>query len=219
MLFADGENPIPIFEMLQKVAISGSITIVSSLAAFLIGRYRGRYKALQEWKSKAFLNRVIVSLNIFEAGFLKIRTVLERSIQDVFLNSIAIEKVELAAKACTLNDPLIRLPKADRWFVLNFVLNNVAEHFAAGQIKLDAGVPVTKVRYALFLTCEVLGEERIRKIRAMLVREDHMKSFPYPDTLPRFESPLHEERIKTLRKAAEAYAAEPDLFLMMELCV
>ena len=36
---------------------------------------------------------------------------------------------------------------------------------------------------------------------------------------PVLENPWHEDRIKTLRKAAEIYAKEPDQFLMLELCV
>ena len=93
------------------------------------------------------------------------------------------------------------------------------EHFAAGHLKLDAGIPVTRLRYALFLTCEVVGDERIRKVRVMLVREDHLKDFPYPDALPRLENPWHDVRVHTLRAAARLLAAEPDNFLLLEVCV
>lgn len=160
-----------------------------------------------------------MSLNIFADGHLKIRTVLERSIQEVFLNKIAIDLVERASKACTVDQPLMLIPKADRWYVLNFVLNAVAEHFSAGHVKRDAGVPVAAVKYALFLTCEVVGDERIRKVRAMLLRQDLLENFPYPDSLPQLENPWHADRIKTLRRAAELYKTDPDLFLMMEVCV
>ena len=78
---------------------------------------------------------------------------------------------------------------------------------------------MTKVRYALFLTCEQVGPERIRKVRAMLVKEEHLVSFPYPDSLPKLENPWHDFRVQTLRTAAALYAREPDNFLVLEVCV
>lgn len=190
-----------------------------SIVSFGIGRWWGRWKAGREWKKKEFFNRVIVSLNIFADDHLKIRTVMEDSLDKVFLNQVAIDKVLAAAKACTADAPILPIEKADRWYILNFVLNEVAERFAEGQVKLDAGLPVTKLKYALFLTCEIVGEERIRKVRAMLIREPLLREFPYPTTMPKLENPWHEDRIKTLRQASALYAKEPDNFLTLEVCV
>jgi hypothetical protein len=203
----------------KKIAVAVIVTVVTSVASFVVGRYWGRYKASREWHRKEFLNRVIVSLNVFADGFLKIRTVMERSLEEVFLNQVAIDKVLAAARRCTPDSPILPIDRQDRWYLLNFVLNAVAEHFAAGQVKQDAGEKVTVVRYALFLTAELVGDERIRKVRAMLVKQEHLTNFPYPDTLPKLENAWHEDRIKTLRKAAELYAKEPDYFLTLEVCV
>jgi hypothetical protein len=203
-----------------KRAIAGVISaIVLSIITFLVGRYWGRFKASKEWESKVFLNRLIVSLNIFADGFLKIRTVMERNLDDVFLNQIAIEKIAKAAARCTAENPIMPIEPKDRWYLLNFVLNAVAEHFVDGHVRQDAGEKVVTVKYALFLTAELVGEERIRKVRAMLIRHDHLQNFPYPDTMPQLENPWHQDRIKTLRKAAELYAKEPDNFLILEVCV
>jgi hypothetical protein len=203
----------------KRLAVAAIVTVVTSVVSFVVGRYWGRYKAHREWRKKEFLNRVIVSLNIFVDGYLKIRTVMERSLEEVFLNQVAIDKVLSAARRCTPDSPLLPIAKADRWYILNFVLNAVAEHFAAGQVRQDAGERVTVVRYALFLTAELVGDERIRKVRAMLVKQEHLTNFPYPDTLPKLENAWHEDRVKTLRKAAELYAKEPDNFLTLEVCV
>jgi hypothetical protein len=203
----------------KRIAVAAVVTVVTSAASFVVGRYWGRYKASREWKRKEFLNRVIVSLNIFADGFLKIRTVMERSLEEVFLNQVAIDKVLASARRCTPDSPILPVAREDRWYLLNFVLNAVAEHFAAGQVKLDAGERVTVVRYALFLTAELVGDERIRKVRAMLVKQEHLTNFPYPDAMPKLENAWHEDRIKTLRKAAELYAKEPDNFLTLEVCV
>ena len=124
-----------------------------------------------------------------------------------------------AARATTVDKPVMPIAKEDRWFLLNFVLNAVAEHFVAGHIRQDAGQPVTTVKYALFLTCELVGDERIRKVRAMLVRADLLADFPYQDTMPKLENAWHSDRIVTLRHAAELYKKEPDNFLMLEVCV
>ena len=206
-------------EVTKRVIIAAIVAAVTSTFTFFAGRWWGRYKAGRQWERKEFLDRVIVSLNLFADGFLKIRTVLERSLDHVFLNPVAVQKVWTAARATTADNPIMPIPKADRWYLLNFVLNAVAEFFVTGQVKQDAGLPVTKVRYALFLTCELVGDERIRKVRAMLVRADVLENFPYPDSLPKLENPWHDVRIATLRRAAELYKKEPDNFLTLEVCV
>jgi hypothetical protein len=205
-------------EILQKLPalIAGGLI---SAASFLLGRWWGRWKAGREWERKEFFGRIIVSLNIFNDGYLKIRTVMEDSIETVFLNQVAINKVLEAAKLCTAEQPILPIAKEDRWFLLNFVLNEVAERFSEGQVKQDAGMPVTKIRYVLFLTCEIVGEERIRKIRGMMLKEELIRNFPYLTSMPQLENPWHEDRIKTLRKAVELYQKEPDQFLSLEVCV
>jgi hypothetical protein len=219
-LFGVDVNPDDVLnETTKRVVVTVLVAAITSTATFFAGRWYGRYVAGRQWHRKEFLDRIIVSLNIFADGFLKIRTVMERSLDEVFLNRLAVDKIEAAARATTADNPIMPIARADRWFLLNFVLNAVAEHFVAGQIKLDAGLPVTKVRYALFLTCELVGEERIRKVRAMLVRADLLEAFPYPDSLPRLENAWHDNRIATLRKAAALYKTEPDHFLTLEVCV
>jgi len=206
-------------EYTRRIIVTILVAATTSTATFFAGRWYGRYKASRQWHAKEFLDRVIVSLNIFADGFLKIRTVMERSIDEIFLNRVAIAKIAAAARATTTDKPVMPIAKEDRWFLLNFVLNAVAEHFVTGHIKQDAGQPVATVKYALFLTCEQVGDERIRKVRAMLVRHDLLADFPYRDTMPKLEREWHADRIKTLRQAAELYQKEPDNFLTLEVCV
>jgi hypothetical protein len=206
-------------DILHRTLVTVLVAGITSTLTFFAGRWWGRYKAGRQWHRKEFLDRLTVSLNIFADGYLKIRTVMERSLEEVFLNRLAIDKVEAAAKKTTVDNPRLPIEKADRWYLLNFVLNAVAEHFVAGQIKQDAGEKVAVVRYALFLTAELVGDERIRKVRAMLVKRDHLVSFPYPDAMPRLENPWHDVRVKTLRAAADLYKKDPDYFLTLEVCV
>ena len=206
-------------DVAKRIIVTIIVAVITSTATFFVGRWWGRYKAGRQWHKKEFLERIIVSLNIFADGYLKIRTVLERSLDEIFLNQLAVNKVLAAARKTTQDNPIMPIAKEDRWFLLNFVLNAVAEHFVTGQIRQDVGEKVTVVRYSLFLTCELMGEERIRKVRAMLIRTDLLANFPYAETMPKLENAWHDDRIRTLRKAAELYKKEPDNFLTLEACV
>lgn len=206
-------------EYTKRVVVTILVAATTSGATFVFTWWWAKRQASRQWYAKEFLDRIIVSLNIFADGGLKIRTVLERSLDEVFLNKLAVAKVWAAARATTPDNPVMPVAKEDRWFLLNFVLNAVAEHFVAGHIRRDAGQPVTVVKYALFLTCELVGEERIRKVRAMLLRHDLLENFPYQDTLPALENEWHADRIKTLRAASALYKKEPDNFLILEVCV
>jgi hypothetical protein len=187
--------------------------------SFVVGHWWGRYRARKEWGTKQFLGRIIVSLNSFADDWLKIRTVFERSLEEVFLNPVAVGKVRAASLQTTASDPILPIGKEDRWYILNYVLNAVAERFCDGVVRYDAGQPLRPVTYCLFLTCEVLGEDRIRKVRAMLIREEHLRTFPYAEGEPRLEQAWHRDRVATLRKAAEVYRTDPDQFLKLEVYV
>src|SRR5215213_3662150 len=190
-------------EYTKRIVLTVLVAATTSGATFAFTWWWARRRAHRQWYAKEFLDRVIVSLNIFADGYLKIRTVMERSLDEIFLNRLAVSKVWAAARATTVDSPLMPIAREDRWFLLNFVLNAVAEHFVEGHIKRDAGLPVTVVKYALFLTCELVGDERIRKVRAMLIREELLRDFPHAATMPQLENPWHADRIKTLRAAAD----------------
>ena len=89
-----------------------------------------------------------------------------------------------AAAQTTADNPILPLAPEDCWFLLNFVLSAFAERFSAGVIRYDAGQPVQALHYRLFLTCEKVGEDRIHKVRALLLREELLRDFPYLDTMP-----------------------------------
>ena len=101
----------------------------------------------------------------------------------------------------------------------NYKVETESGSFVVRISSKDAGLLVTKTVYAIFLTCEVVGEERIRKVRAMLIRRDLLVDFPYPDSLPKLENPWHADRVMTLRAMSKAYQTHPEWFLNLELCV
>jgi hypothetical protein len=206
-------------ETQRRVLSAVLIFFCTTAASFALGRWWGAYRAKREWSTKHFLDRIIVSLNNLSDGTLRIRTIFERSLGDVFINSVAVKKVRAAARQTREGRPLLPIAKEDRWFILNFVLNAVAEQFAEGQVRFDAGAPLKPVTYLLFLTSEAVGEDRLRKVRAMLIKKDLLLNFPYADSMPRLEQTWHADRVVTLRQAAEEYRKEPDNFLSMEVYV
>lgn len=206
-------------DVIQKILLSVGLPTVTTVVSFLIGRWWGNYRARRQWERKDFLGRIIVSLNMLQENRLRIRTIMERTLEEMFPNALVVEKVRDAAMKTTVDNPMMPIDKKDCWFLLNFVLNNVAEHFVQGVVKMDAGAPVTKTVYGLFFTCEQVGEERIRKVRAMLLRKEYLENFPYPDSMPELENAWHSDRIVTLRRAAAAYKTNPELFLFLEIVV
>ncbi len=188
-----------------------------ALAITSLGGLVAWWKARQRWRRREFLDRLNVSLNLLVDGKLLIRTLLEKSCQDIFLNSMAVKEVLKASGQTTPTDPLLPLPQEDYWYYLNAVLNEVGEKFSAGQIRRDLGEPVRRGLYLVALTFECAGEMKTRKIRAMVIRKELLVDLPAET--PQFNSPHHITRWNTLQQMKAAYAATPWKFIEMELCV
>lgn len=197
--------------------------VLSGILVFYLGRVLGRRKAIADWSRREFLNRLMVSLNSIQRTAdgkpkLAIRTLLEKNLPEVLLNVFAVERVLAAANKTTEQDPILPLPKEDRWLVLNAVLNEIAERFAVGTLARDLGVAVESKPYVICLTNEVAGPVKTRKIRAMVVQEEHLMSGAFEGEIA-LEAESHVTRLDTLKKMRERYRVEPDLFLRVELGV
>ena len=136
------------------------------------GWFLGWWRARAQWRRKEFLGRLNISLNSLRDGKLLIRTIAEKSLEEIFLNSIAVKTVSAAAERTTESDPLLPLPKDDAWYILNSVLNEVAERFAVGEVRRDIGAPTKTERYVICLTRERAGAMKTQKVRAMLIRKE-----------------------------------------------
>jgi len=188
------------------------------VAAFFMGSgwYLGKRRARAEWQKREFLGRINFSLNSLHDGLLKIRTLCEKSCEDVFLNQVAAEQVTSAARSTTPEDPTLPLPQKDYWFYLNAVLNEVSEQFAEGLLRRDMGLPVKSEEYLICLTCESAGEIKTHKIRSMVVRKSLLTDLPTEQ--PSFESATHSTRWTTLTILSGIYRTAPWKFLTVELC-
>ena len=182
-----------------------------------VGWFFGKRRAKSEWAKKEFLDRLNVSLTSIDDGTLKIRTIIEKACQEVFLNTVAAEAINMAARQSTEEDPLLPLAEDDYWYYLNAVLNEIAEKFAEGQIRRDLGLPVEVGTYLICLTCEKAGAVRTQKVRAMLIRKSLLTKLP--EKTPKFESPDHSTRWEALQFLAKSWKTAPHQFLEVELCM
>src|SRR5438067_2371845 len=107
-------------EYTKRVVVTLLVAASTSGVTFLATWWWARRQASRQWYAKEFLDRITVSLNIFADGYLKIRTVMERSLEEVFLNRLAVGKVWVAARATTADSPVMPIAKEDRWYLLNF---------------------------------------------------------------------------------------------------
>jgi hypothetical protein len=219
LFFADTSTDTPWRDFLLRWGVGVLIFLCTTVLSFVVGRLWGRYRATLEWSQKRFLGRINVSVNSFVNGCLRIRSLTERSLDEVFLNPVAVAKVRAAAALTTVERPILPLAKEDCWFLLNFVLSSFADRFSAGVIRYDAGLPVQTIVYRLFLTCEKVGDDRIHKVRALLMQEELLRNFPYLNSMPELEDPSHADRIVTLRSAVELFSTQPHHFMRVEICI
>ena len=191
------------------------IKVAVAVAFTLLGWLFGRWKAARDWRRREFFNRLNISLNSITDGSLLIRTVLEKSCEEVFMNKVAVDRLLEAAQRTSVADPIVPLLPEDRWYYLNAVLNEVSEKFSVGLFRREAGQPHDAVRYVICLTNECDGEVRTRKVRAMVIRRDLLLSLPAE--MPTLEKPHHAVRWKTLQLMQKRYATDPSIFLELEI--
>lgn len=208
--------PVWLEQWIGQVREHGSKLLAAAVFT-VIGWGIGRWRSRRAWRNRDFLNRLNFSLNLLVDGKLLIRTLMEKSCEEVFLNQSAAEAVLASAKRTTAANPLLPLPNEDTWYFLNQVLNELAEKFAEAPLKRDLKLPATTARYLVCLTSESAGEIRTRKIRAMIIRKDQLLSLPAE--APQFESPHHITRWETLRIMQVRYSTTPEQFLELELGV
>jgi hypothetical protein len=201
----------------RQLITEHSVKLLTAAAFTFVGWMFGRWRAARSWRKREFFNRLNVSLNTLHEGKLLIRTVLEKTCEEILLNSVAVERLIKVAQKTTKESPIIPIEKDDRWFYLNAVLNEISETFAEGLFRREAGKPYDAVRYLICLTNECDGEVKTRKIRAMVIRKETLINLP-KDT-PTFESPNHKIRWTTLQQMQKAYAADPTSFIEAEILI
>ncbi|WP_166824668.1 hypothetical protein [Thalassoroseus pseudoceratinae] len=193
------------------------IELLVAAGSAAVGWFFGRRRAASEWRKREFYDRLNVSLTSIHDGKLRIRTLIEKRCDEVFLNRVASETVITKARQTTTESCLLDLPKDDYWFYLNSVLNEVSERFAEGQVRRDLHADVCCARYLICLTSEAAGSVRTRKVRAMVVQQSLLENIG--EEPPEFESPNHLTRWETMKELSVAWKKTPWKFQSVEICM
>lgn len=144
------------------VQVHGVIILVGVIFMAL-GWWLGLRMARRDWSRRENFDRLNVSLNWIEAGTLKFRTFPEKRCDEVFLNAHALEQVRKLSQLTTATNPVLPLPKADAWYDLNSILNELSEQFAEGAMRQEMGLPCQTASYLVCLTNEVAGRSVLGK--------------------------------------------------------
>jgi len=202
--------------------------LAGPLAGLAVGWAWGRWRSYQSWKSKEFRGTVALSLNaidIYEApneegqtAALRLRTIFERELSSVFPSRAIFNKVKTAIESSqdVEQDPILRFEKEDAWFVLNSVLNKIAEQFSVGTLRADMGADVLKRRYLFCITYE--HEKRMHQFKPRILMFDKEKFLAFPESGEvKLETHKHSVRVETLRHLKQAYQSTPHLFMELEI--
>jgi hypothetical protein len=200
-------------DVLAKFLQDHWVEVGLSLVFAGFGWFFGRRRERAKWTKREFYDRLNVSLNIIENGKLRIRTLLEKPCEEVFLSKAASEDVIAAAAKTTAEDAILPLKEDEYWFYLNPVLNEISEKYSAGFIKAEMKQPVVKETFIVCLTCEAAGTIRQRKIRAMVIKKSLLLA------LPEFTSERegHSTRVKTIQQMARDLKTHPAKFIEVEI--
>lgn len=175
--------------------------------AGLAAAWLAQWVAWWRFTSRDFLHRVNFSLNYVEDNRLQLRTLKESDIDQIILDNKHGRNMLLAAARgakTSAKAPFLDLRPEESFVVLNAILNELSESFAARSLARSMGLPVKSKWYVFGVTCEWDDEVRNRKIRVMIIAEDLLAKF---DQLPplRYQHPWHHVRHETLLKMQKLY--------------
>ncbi len=178
--------------------------LVATWAAIGIVAIRRRY----EWQRRRFVEQVSFSLNtlINRGGsqLLLLRTLLEDSATNVWLNEFGVSRVVRAARRTTQENPFLHIAdRRDREIVMVAVLNVLSERFSDAFIAQAVNLPIATEVFLYGLTWERYGEMKTQKLRVMIIKRTDLEGMFKDDESSQEISVAeesHRPRIKTLRK-------------------
>lgn len=196
------------------------------MTGVLVGWLWGRWQASRSWKQKSFTRSVVLGLNAIEnhpapapgqpVSTLRLRTVFEQPLETLFPHLSMQSVVSAAMDKTTKDDPLLRFPKEDSWYILNAILNQIATQFADGAIREQLGYSVKKSWFVFCMTFERDDRMHQFKTRVMLMQRDAFLQFPESGAV-NVERETHQYRVETLRFLRKEYDKNPHLFMAVEL--
>jgi hypothetical protein len=180
-----------------------------------------------DWRRKRFTEQVNFALNTLierdGARVLLLRTLLEDSAANVWLNEFGVSRVLKAARFTTLEDPFLRIPDPqERDVVMIAVLNVLSERFSDAFIARAVGMPIRTDVFLYGLTWERYGEMKTQKLRVTIIKRSDLESL-FDDRSREHEIAVVEEshrpRMETLRRMFELWtSSDPeDLDMIREV--
>ena len=184
---------------LSHIVIFLILSTITATALYLRERY--------EWKSGRFGKRVNISLNVLANGVLRIRTVHEHTMQDIFLSSYARKLLAKAAKKTTISDPFLHFEnERDAWLVYNDVINMISSMYSGHMLSAAAQGRLDETQFLIAITWERDEEVRIQKYRVLLVQENVLNELESRSN-PDLEVPHHRPRIAALQMMRKQFQA------------
>ena len=137
------------------------------------------------------------------------RTLLETTPKEVWMNEFGLKLVAAAAKRTTKDQPFLVMNKPeDMTFVKQAIKNVLSEHFAHSYLAHALGVPTRKAMFVYALTYERYESIRELKFRVVVVEEKTLQAAFGPNTPPTAVlKQRHADRVEVLRKMAVLAAA------------
>lgn len=162
------------------------------------------------WRAKRFTGLVNFSLNYVASGTLQLRTLLETSTAEVWLNEYGVRIVLDAAEKTRADQPFIILKDpADMAFAKRAALNVLSEKFADAFLAASLGLSVQTASYYFAITFENFADMRTRKFRILLVEAQSLVGLFGPTApAPVLLDPIHGDRLRVLQEMAKL-AADP----------
>jgi hypothetical protein len=160
---------------------------------------------------------VNITLNTVRDGVLSVDTlVADVPLARVYQNLYLAMRVRAAGKACTVDDPVVRLGLSDKDVraLYDPLINLIAAACTnSGSVDLAIGRPVAEHRFAVALTFEKLCNVRSQHFRAMVVYEQELMYFPdIGDMRAETREGTQRTRFITLSEVARQYRQRPERF-------
>ena len=167
------------------------------------------FRKRTDWSRKQFLNQVNFSLSYISDGKLTMRTLMESSAHEVWLNDHGVRQVVRAAEQTTPDQPFIVLDDpADMAFIHRAVLNVLSEKFAEAYIAQANGLPTRFTTYRFAVTCERFADVRTLKIRVLLATDDDLRETFAEGRSVEIPSKYYEPRLRTLRAMSRLFRTD-----------
>ena len=179
------------------------------------------FRRRRDWKKRRFGERVNVSLNRVadtkEGGLkLELRTLMEDSAHNVWLNRYGVRRVLAAAARTTTEQPFLSVePVSEMEQINRAVLNTLSERFAEAFLARSLGLDVVEELFLFGVCWERYGDIHDHKLRVVVIRPEDLERICSADALE-VDEPSHAARITTLRAMA-ALKAAPESRLIGEV--